>query len=145
MNEATVRVRLLRAGARLPVRASQHASGFDLHACLGDATIEVGQRPVVIGVGIAIEVPPGFDAQVRPRSGLAKQGVLATFGTVDPDYRGELLVTLYTVSPDIAHTVHDGDRIAQLVVARLADAVLVVADDLSPTARGTGGHGSTGR
>ncbi len=145
MSEGVVRVRLLRTGARLPVRASDHASGFDLHACLDDRDVEVGQRPVVIGVGIALEVPPGFDAQVRPRSGLAKLGVLSTFGTIDSDYRGELMVTLYTVSPDITHTVHDGDRIAQLVIACLSDVVLVAADDLSSTSRGAGGHGSTGR
>ena len=140
-----VRVRLLRPGARLPVRATEHASGFDLHACIEDGEVEVGPRPVVIGVGIALEVPPGFDAQVRPRSGLAKQGVLSTFGTIDSDYRGELMVTLYTVSPDITHTVRNGDRIAQLVIARLAEVALVVADELSSTSRGAGGHGSTGR
>jgi len=99
----------------------------------------------MVGVGIALEVPQGFDAQVRPRSGLAKQGVLSTFGTLDSDYRGELMVTLYTVSPDIIHTVHDGDRIAQLVVARMADVEFLSADELSTTARGPGGHGSTGR
>jgi len=127
------------------VRATEHASGFDLHACIEDGEVEVGPRPVVIGVGIALEVPPGFDAQVRPRSGLAKQGVLSTFGTIDSDYRGELMVTLYTVSPDITHTVRNGDRIAQLVIARLAEVALVVADELSSTSRGAGGHGSTGR
>lgn len=140
-----VKVRLLRAGACLPARASEHASGFDLYACLNGQSVEVGQFPVAVGTGIALEVPPGYDAQIRPRSGLAKQGVLSTFGTLDADYRGELLITLYTVAPGITHTVHDGDRIAQLVIARLADVTFAEADELAATARGAGGHGSTGR
>ncbi len=95
--------------------------------------------------GIAIEVPAGLDVQVRPRSGLAKQGVLCTFGTVDADYRGELIVTMYAFAPGVTHVVHDGDRIAQMVIARLADVDFEEADTLSETARGSGGHGSTGR
>ena len=145
MSKALVRVRLLRPGARLPSRATEHSTGFDLHACIENEDVEVGQRPVVVGIGIAIEVPPGFDAQIRPRSGLAKSGVLSTFGTIDSDYRGELMVTLYTVASDISHVVHHGDRIAQLVIARLADVDLVGAEELSSTTRGRGGHGSTGR
>ena len=92
-----------------------------------------------------MEVPWGLDAQFRPRSGLARQGVLATFGTLDADYRGEVLITLYTVAPDITHTVNHGDRIAQLVVGQLSDAGFEEAVTLSETARGAGGHGSTGR
>ncbi|MES4791867.1 MAG: dUTP diphosphatase, partial [Chloroflexota bacterium] len=67
-----------------------------------------------------LEIPPGIDAQVRPRSGLARQGILCTFGTIDADYRGELLVTLYAVAPGIEHTIEPGDRIAQLVFGLLA-------------------------
>ncbi len=140
----TIRVKLLRPGARIPARATQFASGFDIHACI-DAPVVVGQRPVMIPTGIALEVPWGLDAQFRPRSGLARQGVLATFGTLDADYRGEIMITLYTVAPGIEHTVHHGDRIAQLVVTRLVDVTFQEALDLSETARGTGGHGSTGR
>jgi dUTP pyrophosphatase len=141
----TIRVQLLRSGARLPYRATALASGFDIHACLEDGPIEVGQRPVVIPTGIAMEVPAGLDAQFRPRSGLARQGILSTFGTLDSDYRGEVLITLYAVAPDITHTVQHGDRIAQLVVTRLADIEFERALVLSETARGAGGHGSTGR
>lgn len=143
--EAHVRVRVVRPGGRLPYRASAQASGFDLYACLEDGEITLGQAPVVIPTGVALEVPPGFDAQIRPRSGLARLGVLSTFGTLDADYRGELMVTMYTVSPAIAHTVHHGDRIAQLVIARLADAWFEEVDELSDTERGAAGHGSTGR
>lgn len=140
----TIGVKLLREGARVPARATELASGFDIYACV-DGPVEVGQHPVVIPTGIAMEVPPGLDAQFRPRSGLARQGVLCTFGTLDADYRGEIMITLYTVAPDITHTVQPGDRIAQLVVTRLAPVEFVEMQSLSETARGTGGHGSTGR
>jgi dUTP pyrophosphatase len=143
-NAATVRVKRLRPTAKLPFRASEHASGLDLFACL-DEPVVLGQRPKLVGTGLALEVPPGFDAQIRPRSGLAKQGVLSTYGTVDADYRGELMIALYTTAPDVTYVVHDGDRIAQFVISRLADVVLEEATDLSETRRGTGGHGSTGR
>jgi dUTP pyrophosphatase len=141
----TLRVKLLRPGARMPHRATEWASGFDLYACLDGGTVTIGQHPTVVPVGVAMEVPLGCDAQIRPRSGLAKKGVLSTFGTLDADYRGELLVTLYTVAPDIEHTIHDGDRIAQLVITRLVDVALEESDTLSDTVRGAGGHGSTGR
>lgn len=140
-----VRVKQLHAGVPVPVRATEHASGFDLHAWLPDGPVEVGQFPIVIPTGLAFEVPPGLDAQVRPRSGLAKRGVIATFGTLDADYRGELMVTLYTVAPGITHAVHSGDRIAQLVITRLADVRFELAAELADTVRGAGGHGSTGR
>ena len=142
--EATVRVKLVRPGAKLPHRATEHASGYDIRACITDP-VEVGQVPVMVPTGLALEVPPGFDAQLRPRSGLAKQGVLATFGTLDADYRGELMIALYTTSPDVRYTVHDGDRIAQLVLAPHVEAEFVISEELSATTRGAGGHGSTGR
>lgn len=141
----TIRVQLLRAGARMPFRATELASGFDIFACLEGGKVRIGQRPVVVPTGLAMEVPPGLDAQFRPRSGLARQGILATFGTLDADYRGEILITLYSVAPDIEHTVQDGDRIAQLVITRLADVQFEQALVLSETVRGAGGHGSTGR
>ncbi len=96
----TVRVNLVRPGARIPARATEFASGFDIHACI-DRPVVVGQHPVMIPTGIVLEVPWGLDAQFRPRSGLARQGVLATFGTLDADYRGEIMITLYTMAPDI--------------------------------------------
>ncbi|MGE5595204.1 MAG: dUTP diphosphatase [Hyphomicrobiales bacterium] len=144
MEQPTVRVRRLRADARLPGRATAGASGFDLYACI-DSPVTVGQHPVLIGTGLAFEVPEGIDAQVRARSGLAKQGVLSTFGTLDADYRGELMVTLYTTAPDITHEVRNGDRIAQIVFTRLAPVALELAEQLTETERGAGGHGSTGR
>jgi dUTP pyrophosphatase len=140
-----VPVRLLHPSAKLPFRASASASGYDLHACLPDGPLELGQVPALVPTGVAMAVPDGFDAQVRPRSGLARQGVIVAFGTVDADYRGELLVTMYTTSPAVRHTVRDGDRIAQVVISRLAGVEFVEAAMLDATARGEGGHGSTGR
>lgn len=145
MTGGTIRVVLVRPGARLPARATEGASGFDLHACLEGGSVVVGQQPIVVPTGVAFETPAGLDVQVRPRSGLARGGVLCTFGTIDADYRGELLVTMYTVAPEIRHEIHDGDRIAQVVVSRLADVEFLEVDSLRATARGAGGHGSTGR
>jgi len=83
--------------------------------------------------------------QVRPRSGLSSRGVGVAFGTIDADYRGELLVTMWTFGALASYDLHDGDRIAQLVVARLAPVAVVEVAELSATDRGAGGHGSTGR
>ena len=140
-----IEVKLLREGARLPERASEHASGYDIYACLPEGPLEVGNAPVVIPTGLAFAVPPGLDAQLRPRSGLGSKGVIKPLGTIDADYRGEVFVTLYTISPEIRHVVEHGDRIAQLVIARLADVEFALRETLPETERGAGGHGSTGR
>jgi dUTP pyrophosphatase len=140
-----LRVRLLRPGARLPQRATPGASGLDLFACIeAPDGIKLARDPVLVPTGIAIETPPGYDAQVRPRSGLSARGVGVTFGTIDSDYRGEVLVTMYLFGSQEIYTVRHGDRIAQLVIARLAHLPVVEAQALSPTERGQGGHGSTG-
>ena len=139
-----IAVKLLRPGARMPGRATDGATGFDLYACV-EGDLEVGQEPVRVPTGIAIETPDGLDVQIRPRSGLSAQGVMATLGTIDADYRGELLVTMYVLPYRGPHVVRNGDRIGQLVVSRLADVTLLAAEELSATARDTGGHGSTGR
>jgi dUTP pyrophosphatase len=143
--EPALRVQLLRPGARLPQRATPGASGLDLFACIEAAEgLVLGRDPMRVPTGIAIEVPTSYDAQVRPRSGLSAQGVGVTFGTIDSDYRGEVLVTMYLFGSQGSYTVRHGDRIAQLVLARLADLPVVEAQALSPTERGQGGHGSTG-
>jgi dUTP pyrophosphatase len=142
---AVVRVCLLRGGARLPVRATEHATGYDLYAAIPEGRLDIGPRPVLVPTGLALEVPPGLDAQVRPRSGLARQGVLCTLGTIDADFRGELMVALYTVGLDVRYEVRSGDRIAQLVVSRAVEAEFAEVEALGETARGAGGHGSTGR
>ena len=140
-----IEVRVLREGPRLPEKASEHASGYDLHACLPDGPVRVGTRPVLIPTGLAYAVPSGLDAQIRPRSGLASKGVLSTLGTLDSDYRGEVFVTLYTTASDISYVVEHGDRVAQLVITRLAHVEFALREELPETERGSGGHGSTGR
>jgi dUTP pyrophosphatase len=142
--EETIRAKRLRPNARLPGRATEGSTGYDLYACL-DASLEVGPEPVKVPAGIAIEAPPGFDVQVRPRSGLSSKGVMVAFGTVDSDYRGELLVTMYALPYRAPHVVHDGDRIAQMVISRVEQPALEVVEELTESARGAGGHGSTGR
>lgn len=99
----------------------------------------------MVPTGLAIEVPPRYDVQVRPRSGLSLKGIGVAFGTVDADYRGELRVTMWTFGDLDKYVLHDGDRIAQIVIARLAPVRVVEVDELSSTERGEGGHGSTGR
>ncbi len=139
-----VRVKRLRPGARLPERATDGSTGYDLYACL-DAPIMVGHEPVQVPTGIAIEIGAGFDVQIRPRSGLSSRGVVVTFGTIDSDYHGELLVTMHSLHYREPHEVNDGDRIAQLVISQAFVMDMTIAEDLSETARGAGGHGSTGR
>ncbi len=139
-----LQVTRLRAGARLPRRQSALASGFDLHASLEDGPVTVGEAPVSIPTGIAIAAPADADVQVRPRSGLFRRGVIGMLGTIDADYRGELHVTLYCLPSTGAFEVRDGDRIAQLVVGRLASVEWHEVDALDETERGAGGHGSTG-
>ncbi len=138
-----LRVQRLRPDARLPERATPGSTGYDLHACL-DEELVIRQEPTLVATGIAIEAPPGYDVQVRPRSGLSKRGVQVTFGTIDSDYRGEVLVTMYVLPYREPHVVRPGDRIAQLVVGRTAEVVIEEAQALSDTHRGAGGHGSTG-
>jgi dUTP pyrophosphatase len=142
---AVLRFRRMRPEARVPARATAGATGYDVFACLETGMLEVGADPVRVPTGIAVEAPPGCDVQLRPRSGLSAQGVMATFGTLDPDYRGELFVTLYTVGSRGPHLVRDGDRVAQLVVVRALAIDWQESEELSASERGAGGHGSTGR
>lgn len=130
-----------------PERMTVGAAGYDLRACLTDPLeLPPGGRALV-PTGLAIALPPGFEGQVRPRSGLAfKEGVtiLNAPGTIDADYRGPLGVLLVNLS-DRPFTVRHGERIAQLVVAPVVDARFVEVARLSDTARGEGGFGHTGR
>ncbi len=145
MKQPAIKVKKLRPHAILPQRATPGATGLDLFACIdGDGVIALGPQPRLIGTGIAIEVPRGYDVQIRPRSGLSSRGVGVTLGTVDSDYRGEVMVTMYLFSPDATFEVRHGDRIAQMVISRAVDMPLVEVEELRPTERGSGGHGSTG-
>jgi len=141
-----LRIKKLHPDARLPRRATEGASGLDLFACIkeGDGRVLLREKPRLIGTGIAIEVPSGYDVQIRPRSGLSSKGVMVVLGTVDSDYRGEVMVTMYVLGQDHSFEIKNGERIAQLVVAELAGLPMEEADELSPTGRGPQGHGSTG-
>ena len=143
LDEIELRVTRLRPDAVVPRRQTDLATGYDLHACI-DAPISIGELPVRVPCGIAIAAPPGADVQVRPRSGLSARGILAVFGTVDADYRGEIMVTLYRLPGAAPLTISNGDRVAQLVVSRAAAVRWEETPDLDATARGAGGHGSTG-
>ena len=148
--EVEVRVMRLPHAADLPLPAYQSAlaAGIDLVAAVPadkPVTIAPGQR-AMIPTGIAIALPAGTEAQVRPRSGLAARNgvsVLNTPGTVDADYRGEIQVILVNFGSE-SFEVARGARIAQLVVAPVLRAILVESLNLSETARGAGGFGSTG-
>jgi dUTP pyrophosphatase len=139
-----LKVLRLHPEARLPERATPGAAGLDLYACLPDGDVLLGRDPVRVPAGVAIEIPPGYDVQVRPRSGLSLEGVGVAFGTIDSDYRGEVLVTMWVFGSRTEHRVRHGDRIAQLVVARLAELPVLEVPSLTPTERGASGHGSTG-
>jgi dUTP pyrophosphatase len=143
----TLKIKRLRPNAKLPKRATPGSTGFDLFACVeGEGAIMlVGTQPKPIPTGIAIEVPRGYDVQIRPRSGLSAKGVGVTFGTKDSDYRGEILITMYLFNPNATFEIKHGDRIAQMVISKVTDLPLVEVEELTPTERGSGGHGSTGK
>ena len=136
-------------GLALPAYQSAHAAGLDLLAAVPEDSplmLSPGQRALV-PTGLTIALPPGYEAQVRPRSGLAsKHGVtvLNSPGTVDADYRGEVGVLLINHG-EAPFSIRRGERIAQMVIAPVARAELVPAMVLSETERGSGGFGSTGR
>jgi dUTP pyrophosphatase len=146
----TLRVKRLPHGEGLPLPSYQstHAAGLDVVAGVPEAApveLEPGAR-ALIPTGFALEIPVGYEAQVRPRSGLAiKHGVtlLNTPGTIDADYRGELMVILINHGSE-PFLVRRGERIAQLVIAPVAQVAVVAVDALTDTDRGQGGFGSTG-
>jgi dUTP pyrophosphatase len=141
-----VSIRRLRPDAVLPRYMSELAAGLDVVAAI-DAPIDLppGGRAAV-GTGLALALPAGYEAQVRPRSGLAREHgvtVLNAPGTIDADYRGEIVVLLVNHGAATVQ-ISRGQRIAQLVIAPVVQATLVEVDELPTTARGAGGFGSTG-
>lgn len=130
---------------KLPIYQSQKASGFDIRACLDQSIELLPLKKVLIPTGLAFEIPEGFEIQVRPRSGLAlKYGIFLpnTPGTIDADYRGELKIILMNLG-EKSFTIHDQDRIAQLVLSPVYFAELKEVKNLNPTQRGEKGFGST--
>jgi dUTP pyrophosphatase len=147
MHAVEIRFLRLHQGAQLPAYQTEHAAGLDLHACIEAPVILAPGDIAMIPCGFAMAIPHGFEAQVRPRSGLATKhgiGMPNAPGTVDSDYRGEMKVPLVNLGR-AAFTVEHGMRIAQMVVAPVARATVRVVEELDGTSRGAGGFGSTGR
>ena len=135
------------SGRDLPAYATPLAAGVDLRANLDEALVLKPLERALVPTGLFMQIPEGYEGQVRPRSGLAaKHGitVLNTPGTIDADYRGEIKVILVNLSNE-AFTIEPGERIAQMVFARCEQAVWEEVGNLDETERGAGGFGSTGR
>jgi len=141
-----IKIKILRINKNIPVpfQATADAVGYDLTAA--EDTVIKARNFGVVSTGIALELPPGIEAQIRPRSGLAFHrgiGVLNSPGTIDSDYRGEIKVILFNVS-DKDFMVKTGDRIAQIVFSRIMSVEFEESDRLSITERDSGGFGHTG-
>lgn len=146
MNKVTVKV-VNSNGVTLPAYATELSAGMDLRAAIQESVTLAPLQRALIPTGLRIELPEGYECQVRPRSGLAlKHGitVLNTPGTVDADYRGEIGVILVNLSAD-PFTIEPGERIAQMVVAQYARVEWEQTSSLSDTMRGEGGFGHTGK
>lgn len=130
----------------LPTQGSPGSAGFDLRAALeGEVVLRPGER-LLVPTGVVLEIPPGWEGQVRPRSGLALRhgvGVLNAPGTIDSDYRGEVAVILVNLG-EAPFSLRRGDRVAQLVISRVEPVEWEEADTLEDSSRGSGGFGSTG-
>ncbi|QCT94447.1 dUTP diphosphatase [Caminibacter mediatlanticus TB-2] len=140
-----LKVKKLKNDAILPKYQTDEAAGFDLHS-IENVVIKVGERKL-ISTGLAFEIEKGFEAQIRPRSGLAfKYGitVLNSPGTIDSDYRGEIKVLLINLGEE-DFEIKKGDRISQVVIAPVIQAEIIEVEILSNTQRGSGGFGSTGK
>jgi len=139
-----IKVKRLDPDLPIPRKATDGSSGFDIYSRV-DQIINPGEFKG-IPAGIVLEIPKGYEVQVRPRSGLALKhgiGILNSPGTIDSDYRGEVVVILFNLSKE-PFGVKKGDRIAQIVPVKLPEVKLVEADNLTETSRGSGGFGSTG-
>lgn len=149
MTSARVEVRFKRVGpieVAAPAYQTPGAAGLDLAAAVADDVVIAPLARALVPTGLSVAIPAGYEAQVRPRSGLAlKHGVtvLNSPGTIDSDYRGEIKVLLVNLG-DAPFVVRRGERVAQLVVAPVVQAALAFVEELDETARGAGGYGSTG-
>lgn len=131
----------------LPAYETAHAAGMDLRAHITETVVLAPMQRILIPTGLFIELPVGYEAQIRPRSGLAfKHGVtvLNSPGTIDADYRGEIKVLLINLGSEPFEIKH-GERIAQMIIAKHETANWQVVEQLSETTRGAGGYGSTGK
>lgn len=143
----SIRVKILKEGAKLPTYGSAEAAGADLYACIPEAMVIEPGKTAFIPTGIALEVPKGCAGLIYARSGMAcKRGLAPAnkVGVVDSDYRGEITVVLYNHG-ETAQCVENGERIAQFVITPVLTPAYEVAEELSDTVRSGGGFGSTGK
>ncbi|MDF3818726.1 dUTP diphosphatase [Leptospira sp. 96542] len=142
-----VHIKILREGAAIPKYQTPGSAGMDLSACLTENLLLPKDKVVFVPTGLAMAIPEGFEAQVRPRSGFSTKNQILmpnSPGTVDSDYRGEIFVPLLNLG-ESDFVLEPGTRIAQLVVQRVEQMETVVVPDLDETSRGAGGFGSTGK
>lgn len=143
----SIRVKLLKEGAKLPTYGSVEAAGADLYACIEDSLVIAPGETVFVPTGIALEVPQGCAGLIYARSGLAcKRGLAPAnkVGVIDSDYRGEIIVALHNHGGQL-QTIGNGERIAQFLITPVLTPGYETVDNLSDTARSTGGFGSTGK
>jgi dUTP pyrophosphatase len=142
-----IKLKKLSDQAIVPKYQTEHSAGMDLHACISaKITLKPMQR-ILVPCGFSMELPDGYEAQIRARSGLAyKNGISLPngIGTIDADYRGEIGVLLINLGED-NFVINNGDRIAQMVITKYSKADFVVTENLSDSSRGSGGFGSTGK
>ncbi len=146
MSQLDVRI-INRSDNPLPTYATEGAAGMDIRAYMQNSITIRPMERYLVPTGLFIELPPGYEAQVRPRSGLAiKHGItcLNSPGTIDSDYRGEIRVILINLS-GVDQTIHAGDRIAQLVVQKVEQVMWKESETIDETARNAGGFGHTGK
>lgn len=146
MTQTILRVKKLRENAILPAYMTEHAAGMDLHAALDQTLVVAPGERLLVPTGLAFEIPPGFEGQVRPRSGLAlNKGISLpnSPGTIDADYRGEVGIIVINHGTEPV-SFEAGDRIAQLIIAPVERVALLEVVDLDQTQRSAGGFGHTG-
>ncbi|MBN1756412.1 dUTP diphosphatase [bacterium] len=147
MEYLTIKIKLIRGDSCLPRYMTPLASGVDLYASIPETLVIPAGDFIMVPTGIAAEIPPGFEGQVRPRSGLAARngiGLLNAPGTIDADYRGEIKVILFNFG-DTDFPVKPGERIAQLIFSKVYHANFEIVEELDSTERGKGGFGHTGK
>jgi len=146
MKKVRILIQKLKKDVRVPGYMTEYASGMDLYAAVKKPVVVKPLERVLIPSGIVVEIPAGYEIQIRPRSGLAWKygiGVLNSPGTIDSDYRGEVRVILINLS-NTPFTITPGMRIAQMVLSRVEHGIIKVVKKLNPTKRGSRGFGHTG-
>jgi dUTP pyrophosphatase len=146
LKEPVVKIRKLKEDAIVPKYMTDAAAGMDLYSANDDDILLLPGRRALVSTGIAIALPKGFEAQIRPRSGLAiKHGVtlVNSPGTIDADYRGEIMAIMINLG-DKAFVISKGLRIAQMIIGKVYTAKITISESLDETKRGSGGFGHTG-